>query len=61
MKLLPIFMVLFMATSSYAGKISWDKNGKPIIERSGNEKGCKQGGFDKIIKENKESCGKKKK
>lgn len=47
MKFLQIVLLLTMVVALDAAKITWDKNGKPIIEKSNKPiKGCHQGGLE---------------
>ena len=48
MRFLPMVLLLtMMVVALDAAKITWDKNGKPIIEKSEKPiKGCHQGGLE---------------
>ncbi len=52
MRFLPIVLLLTMVVALDAAKITWDKDGKPIIEKSNKPiKGCNQGGLDTLSKD----------
>ncbi len=47
MRFLQIVLLLTMVVAVDAAKITWDKNGKPIIEKSEKPiRGCHQGGLE---------------
>ena len=47
MRFLQIVLLLTMVVALDAAKITWDKNGKPIIEKSNKPiRGCHQGGLE---------------
>ncbi len=52
MRFLPIVLLLTMVVALNAAKVTWDKNGKPIIEKSDKPiKGCNQGGLETLGKD----------
>ena len=53
MRFLQIVLLLtMMVVALNAAKITWDKNGKPIIEKSNRPiKGCHQGGLETLSKD----------
>ncbi len=52
MRFLSIVLLLTMVVALNAAKIKWDKNGKPIIEKSNKPiRGCNQGGLETLGKD----------
>ncbi len=52
MRFLQIVLLLTMVVVLDAAKITWDKNGKPIIEKSNKPiRGCNQGGVETLSKD----------
>ena len=53
MRFVQIVFLMSLTMSAFAGKVTWDSNGKPIISESSKPlKGCSEGsGFDTIVKD----------
>jgi len=61
MRLIILSLIAIFAISSnlYAGKINWDKNGNPILEKPTKPiKGCQKKGLDELLKDKNSSCKK---
>lgn len=49
MRFLQIVLLLSIVVGANAGKIIWDKNGKPIMEKTDKPvRGCNQGGLETL-------------
>jgi len=58
MRLVQIVFLLSIVVAANAGKITWDKDGKPIIAETNKPvKGCNQGGLEAIVKDKNSSKG----
>ena len=50
-------LLLLLVMGANGGKVKWDSNGKPIIEKSKKPiKGCKKETLDSVLKDKNSTC-----